>query len=133
MSAVTTAPITQSTPPETIEKRRLVNEATRPASVLPSVGPLATWANSIPTRRPRISSGVAVSMIVERKIALTSSAAPATASSTSESQSDSAKPNAAIATPHPHAASTTARPCLRTCGIHPEASEETSAPAYGAA
>ena len=34
-----------------------------PASTFPSVGVLATWANSIPARRPRIDSVVAVSMI----------------------------------------------------------------------
>src|SRR5437868_3268679 len=49
----------QATPPETTEKRRLVSEATTPASRLPSDGALATWANSIPERRPRRASGVA--------------------------------------------------------------------------
>ena len=58
-------PITHMNPPDTIEKRRLVRDATTPASMFPSVGPLATWANSIPVSRPRIASGVAVSMIVE--------------------------------------------------------------------
>ena len=78
-------------------------------------------------------SGVALSMIVERKTALMLSAAPAIASSTSPSQSVSAKPKAAIATPHADAAIATASPCRRTCGIQPEASDDASAPAYGAA
>ena len=126
-------PITQRNPPDTIEKRRLVSDATTPASTLPSVGALATCMNSMPVSRPRMLSGVALSMIVERKTALTLSAAPATASSSEPAQSVFVKPNAAIAIPHPAAAITTASPCRRTCGIQPDASDETSAPAYGAA
>ena len=81
-SAQASVPTTQRIPPETTEKRRLVSDATMPASRLPSAGVLATCANSIPPSRPRISSGVTVSTIVERNTALTWSAAPATASST---------------------------------------------------
>ena len=47
-------PTMQPMPPETIEKRRLVSCATTPASRLPSDGVLATCANSIPPRRPRM-------------------------------------------------------------------------------
>ena len=85
--------------PETIEKRTLVSDATTPASTLPSVGALVTCASSIPESRPRIESGVAVSRIVERKIGADRSAAPATASSASATQSASANPNGAIAAP----------------------------------
>jgi hypothetical protein len=38
-------PITVSTPPETIDARTLVSEATMPASMLPSSGAPATWAS----------------------------------------------------------------------------------------
>ena len=71
-----TAPAAHATPPETIEKRRLVSEATRPASTLPSAGVAATWANSIPESRPRSGSGVTVQRIVPRSTALTLSAKP---------------------------------------------------------
>ena len=101
----------------------LVSDATTPASMLPSVGAAATCMNSMPVTRPRMLSGVALSMIVARKIALMLSAAPAKASSTSASQSVSAKPKAAIATPHSDAATATTSPCRRTCGIHPEAND----------
>ena len=67
----------QARPPETIEKRRLVREASTPASTLPSVGAAATWVNSIPVIRPRSASGVATRTIVLRRTALTKSAAPA--------------------------------------------------------
>ena len=80
-----------------------------------------------------MASGVALSMMVARKTALMLSAPPAIASRTSPTHSVSAKPNAAIASPHPDAAIATARPWRRTCGIQPDASDETSAPAYGAA
>ena len=56
-----------------------------PASRLPTAGAPATWASSIPERRPRIASGVTCNRIVERRTALTKSAAPATASITSAS------------------------------------------------
>ena len=71
--------------------------------------------------------------MVSRMIALTLSAAPAAASSRRASHSDDAKPNVAIATPQSPAAITTTSPCRRTWPIQPDSSEETSAPAYGAA
>ena len=43
----------QSTPPETIEKRSEVSDASTPASRSPRLGALATCMNSIPHRRPR--------------------------------------------------------------------------------
>ena len=49
-----------------------------PASTLPSAGVLATWASSKPCIRPRMASGVQAKRIVERRIALNSSARPAT-------------------------------------------------------
>ena len=39
---MTKVPTMHTIPPDTIEKRRLVIEATTPASTLPSVGALAT-------------------------------------------------------------------------------------------
>ena len=54
----------RASPPETIEKRRLVSEATSPASTLPSAGVAATCANSMPETRPRSGSGVALQRIV---------------------------------------------------------------------
>jgi hypothetical protein len=106
-----------------------VREATTPASTLPSVGALATWASSIPETRPRISSGVAVSTIAERKAALTLSAAPASASMISASTSDVAKPKRRIAAPHRPAAIATATPWRRTWLTQPESSVAASAPA----
>jgi hypothetical protein len=100
---------------------------------LPSAGVPATWASSIPERRPRIESGVTWSRIVERRTALMKSAAPAAASISSASGSTVAKPNAAIATPHPAAAMQTPSPWRRTRVIQPETSEAISAPADGAA
>ena len=110
-----------------------MSDATAPASRLPSAGALATWASSIPETRPRISSGVAARTIAERKAALTLSAAPAKASSTSASGSAVAKPNARIARPQSAAAIATARPWRRTWLTQPESSVAASAPAYGAA
>jgi hypothetical protein len=104
-------PATQARPPETIEKRRLVSDATRPASTLPRAGVAATWANSIPDTRPRRWSGVTVQRIVPRRTALTLSAAPAAASISRASQRvSSEKPKSAIATPHSPAAIATTRP-----------------------
>ncbi len=45
-------PAMQRIPPETTEKRRLVSDASAPASRFPTAGALATWASSIPDRRP---------------------------------------------------------------------------------
>ena len=68
---MTTVPATQAMPPETMEKRTLVSEATTPASTLPSAGAPATWASSMPEMRPRRWSGEPASMIDSRRIALT--------------------------------------------------------------
>src|SRR6266540_2931239 len=62
-SAIATVPAMQSRPPETIEKRRLVSEATTPASTFPSAGVEATWANSIPESLPRSESGATVEAV----------------------------------------------------------------------
>src|SRR5919204_1999514 len=129
--AIATVPAMQSSPPETIEKRRLVSEARTPASTLPSAGVEATCANSIPESLPRSESGVTVHKIVPRRTALTLSAAPAAARNSKASQRDSAKPKATIAAPQSDAATATISPCLRTCPIQPERSDATRAPAYG--
>ena len=112
-------PTTQSTPPETIEKRSDVSDASTPASRSPRFGALATCVNSIPDSRPRRWSGVTRSSIVLRSTALKKSAPPATASRTSAGQSVVVKPNAAIATPQAHAAIVTASPWRRTCDVQP--------------
>ena len=59
------------TPPETIEARTLVSEATMPASTFPISGAPATCASSMPDSRPRIESGVTVRRMFERRTALT--------------------------------------------------------------
>ena len=51
-SAVAMQPTTHRTPPETTEKRSEVSDASTPASTSPRFGALATWANSMPCRRP---------------------------------------------------------------------------------
>src|SRR6266508_818001 len=99
----------QAKPPETTEKRRLVSEARAPASTLPRLGALATWASSIPESRPRIESGVTVSKIVVRRMALQSSAAPARARKSSAGQRLGDKPKPTIAAPHTDAATQTPR------------------------
>ena len=53
-------------PPETIENRTVVSEASRPASALPRDGPVPTTARLTPSMRPRISSGVTVFKIASR-------------------------------------------------------------------
>src|SRR3954467_3353226 len=70
-------PATHASPPETIEKRTLVSDATSPASTLPRAGVAATWANSIPETRPRRWSGVTVQRIVPRRTGLTVARGPA--------------------------------------------------------
>src|SRR5258708_5064251 len=114
-SATRRVPNTQAMPPLTIENRSDVADATTPASTLPSGGALATCMNSIPVKRRRRASGVALSMIVERMTALMLSAAPARASSTSPIHNPREKPKAAIAIPHADAAIATASPWRRTC------------------
>src|SRR3954462_15479661 len=126
-------PAMQKIPPETIEKRMLVSAASAPASTFPSVGALATWASSIPDRRPRRESGVTVSRIVERRIALQSSAAPAIARKSRASHRVGENPKPTIAAPHAEAATQTPRPCLRARVTQPERSVAARAPAYGAA
>ena len=76
--------------------------------------------------------GVSRSRIVERSIALISSAQPASASIATPSQSAVAKPKPAIAAPQTTIAAATATPWRRTCPIQPEVSAASSAPADGA-
>ena len=78
-------------------------------------------------------SSTAVWMIDIRKMPLTMSPAPATASITSESQSASESPNTTIAAPHTAVAPRIARPCRRTCFARPETIVAMNAPAAGAA
>ena len=69
-------PTMQRKPPETIEKRSDVSDASTPASRSPRLGALATCVNSIPESRPRRWSGVERSSIVLRSTALKKSAPP---------------------------------------------------------
>src|SRR5947208_14223260 len=96
----TKVPRKQARPPETIEKRRLVSDATRPASTLPSAGVAATCANSIAEARPLRWAGVTVPRIVPRTPALTVYAAPAAARGGRACHRLAANPEAAIAAPH---------------------------------
>ena len=83
--------------------------------------------------RPRKWSGVAAKRIVERRIALISSARPAIASITSPSQSAVEKPKIAIAVPQTTIASATAAPWRRTWAIQPGRQCGEQRPADGAA
>src|SRR5205085_3006345 len=130
-SASSRQPATQAMPPETIEKRMLLRDATPPASTLPSRGALVTWARYAADTRPCKASGVVANMIVPRITALKASAQPAAARRTTASGSVVTNPNAVIATPHNVAATTIPTPWRRTCAIQPESTEATSAPAVG--
>src|SRR3954470_5496499 len=57
----------QASPPETIEKRAPAREATEPASMSPSRGPLVTTSENTEDMRPRMASGVTVRLITERQ------------------------------------------------------------------
>jgi hypothetical protein len=85
--------------------------------------------------RPRIWSGVTCCMIVFRKTAEITSAAPATASSPSAGQNSAPgiSPKAAIDPPHTTTDTITAAPCRRTCSTQPLESAASSAPTAGAA
>src|SRR5918995_5107035 len=116
-SATATVPAKVRTPPETIDARTLVSEATTPASKFPSSGAPATCASSMPESLPRIESGVTVSRMFERRTALMKSAAPAAARKISANHAASAKPTKAIATPQAPAA--TDAEALAPHGHHP--------------
>jgi hypothetical protein len=75
-----------------------------------------------PWSRPRIRSGAYVWRIDWRFTALTRSAPPATASSTTASHSCCASPAAAIARPQAITAATRTRPCRRTRLVQPDVS-----------
>ena len=63
---MTAEPAMQARPPETIEKRSAVSEATRPASTLPRAGVLATCVELESLHRARASpSGVQAKRIVD--------------------------------------------------------------------
>ena len=70
------APAMQARPPLTTLNVGVVHAATMPASKSPSRGPPVTTRMKIVDSRPRRRSGVASWAIVERKIALITSAAP---------------------------------------------------------
>ena len=70
-------------PPVTTLIVALNAAATSPASMSPSFGPPVTTMKNTAPSRPRRWSGTVTCRIVERKIALTTSAAPATARKTS--------------------------------------------------
>jgi hypothetical protein len=131
--AISSAPATQASPPETTDTVSPKAVATAPASRSPRRGPPATTAICTPIRRPRIPSGPANWMIVLRNTADSTSAQPATASSSRASGSQCATPNAVIAAPQVSTASTTARPCRLTRPTQPLVSAPSSAPAPGAA
>src|SRR3954468_17916089 len=104
----------QASPPDDIEKRALVSEATRPASTSPRRGPLVTTSENTDDIRPRIASGVTVWLMTERQTGLTLPRAPprATGTSAPAAQSEPARPAAAIATPQTQTAATVIRPSL---------------------
>src|SRR2546423_15691244 len=93
-------PATHATPPDTTENRMLVRDASPPPSRLPTLGALVTCARYAAETRPCSASGVNANMILLRGTALTASAPPANASSTSASHREVAKPHRATARPH---------------------------------
>ena len=97
--ATSSAPAMQASPPETTDTVSPKAVATAPASRSPRRGPPATTAICTPISRPRIPSGPANWMIVFRNTADSTSAQPATASSSSASGSQCATPNPAIDAP----------------------------------
>ena len=123
----------QASPPLTTDTIGPNAAATPPASTSPSRGPPATTTMKTPDSRPRSASGVAVCRIVLRNTALTMSAAPATASSTTPSHSIRAKPNPVIASPHTTIATSTASPCRCTRPSQPPNVAPSSAPTAMAA
>src|SRR5438093_7162255 len=122
-------PATQASPPDVTEKRGVVSEATTPASMSPSRGPLVTTSENTDDIRPRIASGVTVWLITERQTALTLSAAPATASSVAAAHRLDTSPAAATATPHTTTAPMTITPRRRTCSSQRVVRAATVAPA----
>ena len=103
------------------DRRRAARTATAlaPARALPSSGPDDHEIISTPARRPRMWSGIVSFHSAPRKMPEMPSAAPASASSSSASQSVWARPKSAIATPHAAAASTIARPLWCTRAAQP--------------
>src|SRR3954451_5471083 len=99
-----------ASPPDVIEKRALVSEATVPASMSPRRGPLVTTREKTDDIRPRIESGVTVWLITERQTALTLSAAPATASRAAADHRLDTTPTSAIAAPQASTAPMTMSP-----------------------
>src|SRR3954447_4435065 len=98
--ATTPTEATHASLPDTTLKRGVAADATVPASMSPSRGPLATTRLKTDDMRPRMWSGVTDCEIVERHTALTLSAAPATANSRQAGTIELIAPAAAIATPH---------------------------------
>src|SRR3954449_9153498 len=88
-----------ASPPEDIEKRALDSDATVPASMSPSRGPLVTTSEKTDDIRPRRWSGVTDWLIEDRQRALPLPAAPASARQPAAIHSEPARPASAIATP----------------------------------
>ena len=126
-------PATHASPPDAIEKRALVSDATTPASMSPSRGPLVTTSEKTDDMRPRIASGVTVWLITDRQTALTLSAAPATASRAAAGHRLETSPAAATDCPQTITAPMTISPSRRTCSSHRVVSAATVAPAETAA
>ena len=97
----------------------LVSVATVPDSMSPSRGPPWTTAIWMEDRRLRKRSGMVVCKMVLRSTAETTSAHPATPSSTRAIQRVSVKPKAAMASPQTTTARMTARPWRRVWLTHP--------------
>ena len=83
--ATAATPSTHSTPPDTTANCGVVSAATTAASISPIRGPLVTTRMWIPNSLPRRCSGVATWRIVVRKIALITSAQPASFAKLSKS------------------------------------------------
>ena len=98
---------------------RVVRAAIPPTRTWPSCGPTEYDSSSMPASRPRSSSGIVWFHIAERKMPLTMSQAPASVRNSSTSRTSCSCPAAVIASPHPAAASATARPCRWTRDVQP--------------
>ena len=126
-------PAMQARPPDVIEKRALVSDATAPASMSPSRGPLVTTSENTDDIRPRMRVRCHCLVDVERQTALTLSAAPAMREQRRRGPQRADQPGSRDRRPHASTAAITIRPRRRACSSQPVVSAATVAPAETAA
>ena len=120
-------------PPVTTESGAPIKAATVPASTSPNCGPPMKKIILIEVMRPRKLFGVASCRIVCRRIVLTVSAAPVTASIRSENQKTRDRPNKIVAAPKIAIEQITAAPCFFNIPSRANTRPATTAPIAGEA